>query len=201
MIKAITFDLDGVYFINGKENFIRSLVSLGVSEDEAKRVFLKSDEMNKIYKCGKWSDEEYWTWALKEWNLNMNVDEICELLISGYEVNQSVVETVKKVHESGYKTMICSNNFPARINGLQRRFGFLDNFDVVVVSFEHEVIKPDKKIFEILVEKSGVEADEIVYSDDNEDALKPALELGINAFLYTDFDSFVQKLNNLDVKF
>lgn len=46
MIKAITFDLDGVYFVNGKSNFISNLVKIGVSEDEVKRVFLKSDEMN-----------------------------------------------------------------------------------------------------------------------------------------------------------
>jgi len=45
MIKAITFDLDGVYFVNGKSNFISSLGELGVSPEEATRVFLKSNEM------------------------------------------------------------------------------------------------------------------------------------------------------------
>lgn len=29
MIKAICFDLDGVYFLNGKSNFIKALVDLG----------------------------------------------------------------------------------------------------------------------------------------------------------------------------
>lgn len=53
MIKAVCFDLDGVYFLNGKTNFINSLKYLGVSENEAKRVFLKSDQMNKQYKLGK----------------------------------------------------------------------------------------------------------------------------------------------------
>jgi hypothetical protein len=41
MIKVITFDLDGVYFTKGKYEFINSLSSLGVNEEEAKRVFLK----------------------------------------------------------------------------------------------------------------------------------------------------------------
>ncbi|MBU0569848.1 hypothetical protein KKB40_03635, partial [Patescibacteria group bacterium] len=59
-IKAITFDLDGVYFINGKKNFINNLGKLGVSEKEAVKIFLKSDEMNKLYKCGKMTNEEYW---------------------------------------------------------------------------------------------------------------------------------------------
>lgn len=42
MIKAITFDLDGVYFVNGKSNFISSLVDLGVLKEEIVRVFLKN---------------------------------------------------------------------------------------------------------------------------------------------------------------
>ena len=76
MIKGITFDLDGVYFVNGKSNFIANLGKLGVSEDEAKRVFLKSTEMNQLYKNGKMTDEEFWSWAAAQWNLAMSPQEL-----------------------------------------------------------------------------------------------------------------------------
>jgi FMN phosphatase YigB (HAD superfamily) len=69
MIEAITFDLDGVYFPNGKTNFLKALQDRGVSEGEAKRVFLKSDEMNNQYKLGKMSDKDYWMWAASEWGI------------------------------------------------------------------------------------------------------------------------------------
>lgn len=200
MIKAICFDLDGVYFLNGKSNFIKALVNLGVTEDEAKQVFLKSDEMNARYKLGKMTDDEYWTWALKEWKLQMSVQEILDLLIKGYDTNPQAVEYVKKVRQAGYKTVICSNNFPARINGLQKRFGFLDDFDVVVLSYEVGFVKPDKGIFEALVKKSGVLPTEIVYSDDDESKMAGAKELGIYTFLYTDFDAFMKHLEGLGVK-
>lgn len=199
MIKAICFDLDGVYFLNGKSNFIKSLVNLGVSEDEAKRVFLKSDEMNKQYKLGKITDEEFWNWALREWHLDLTVQEVIDLLIEGYETNKSAVEYVRKVRNAGYKTVICSNNFPARINGLQKRFGFLGDFDVVVFSYEVGVDKPNKEIFQILVKKTGVKADEIVYSDDDESKMEGAKELGINTFLYTNFDAFTKHLDSLGI--
>lgn len=200
MIKAICFDLDGVYFLNGKSNFINALVDLGVSEDEAKRVFLKSDQMNKLYKLGKMTDEEFWSWALKEWKLNLSVSEIIDLLIRGYETNGSAVEYVKQVRHAGYKTVICSNNFPARITGLQKRFGFLDDFDVVVLSYEVGVDKPNKEIFQELINKSGVQANEIFYSDDDATKMVGAQELGINTSLYTDFDAFVEHLEELGVK-
>lgn len=199
MIRAITFDLDGVYFINGKSNFVANLGKFGVSENEAKRVFLQSDEMNKMYKEGKMTDDEFWSWALKEWKLNLTVLEIIKLLIDGYEVDEKVVEVVKKVKANGYKTLICSNNFPARINGLQNRFGFLENFDAWALSYEIGSAKPSVKIFEELVKKSGVKPEEIIYADDNEDALTGAKEIGIQAFLFEGFDKFLEKFQELGV--
>jgi epoxide hydrolase-like predicted phosphatase len=201
MIKAITFDLDGVYFINGKENFIKSLVSLGVAEDEARRVFFKSDEMNKKYKRGLIGDEEYWSWAISEWKLNLSVEEIKELLIKGYEVNDRVVEVVKKVREKGFKACICTNNFPARIEGLQKRFGFLKNFDVVVLSYEVKATKPNPKIFEELIKQSEVKPEEIFVTDDGEANIEAAKALGIKAFFYKDFDKFLEELRKLGVEF
>lgn len=199
MIKAICLDLDGVYFLNGKSNFIKALVKLGVSEDEAKRVFLKSDEMNKQYKLGKLTDDEYWGWALKEWKLTLSIKEIVDLLIKGYETNEPAVKYIKKVRKAGYKTLICTNNFPARINGLQKRFGFLDDFDTTVLSYEIGSVKPSKKIFQTLINKSEVYPVEIFYSDDDDVALSAVKELGINTFLYADFDSFINQLNILGV--
>lgn len=199
MIKAITFDLDGVYFINGKSNFISNLVKLGVSEDEAKRVFLQSDEMNHQYKEGKMTNDEYWSWAAKEWKLDKTPKELIGLLISGYEVDNNVVEAVKKVRANGYKTLICTNNFPARINGLQERFKFLDDFDGKAVSYEIGYSKPNSKIYQKLIDVSGVSANEIVYADDNDENIKNAQELGINAFFYEGFDKFLDKLKELGV--
>jgi hypothetical protein len=58
-----------VYFVAWKLNRqgvrVVQLVTRGIPEDEAKRVFLKSDEMNHRYKKGTMTDDEFWTWAAK----------------------------------------------------------------------------------------------------------------------------------------
>lgn len=199
MIKAITFDLDGVYFINGKANFIANLVNLGVDESEAKRVFLQSDQMNKLYKTGQLEDEEFWTWASSEWNIGRSWQELIDLLISGYEVDFNVRDIVKKVRANGYKTLICSNNFPARIEGLDKRFGFLSDFDGKALSYEVGFAKPDQKIFEELINVSGVKPEEIVFSDDNIENLDGAKSLGIQTFLFEGFDNFMETLRSKEV--
>lgn len=200
MIKAITFDLDGVYFPNGKANFMLALEKLGVSPEEAKRVFLKSDQMNQLYKNGKMTDDEFWTWAAQEWKLGKTPQELIKLLVDSYDVDENVVSIVKKVRANGYKTLVCSNNFAARVNGLQERFGFLNNFDASVFAYEVGASKPSLAIFQELVKRSGVDAESIVFADDNPDNLAGANEIGITTFLYEGFDKFVEQLKFLGVR-
>jgi len=201
MTKAITFDLDGVYFLNGKDNFIKNLgTKYGIDENEAKRVFLKSDQMNKLYKTGQWDDEKFWRWAVDEWKIGEKWQNIIDLLIDGYEINQEVVEIVKKVKSNKYKTLICTSNFPARINGLNKRFGLLDNFDAWALSYELGVNKPDIRLYQALVDKAGVEAKEIALADDYEPSVVAAKEVGINAFVYENFEQFMGELKKMGVK-
>jgi len=199
-IKVITFDLDGVYFPNGKKNFISALGKLDVSEDDAVRVFLKSPQMNQDYKTGKMTDQKFWEWAVSEWKLDKSWDEIIKLMIDGYDVSEKVVGVVKDLRKKGYKTAVCSNNFPARVNGLHERFKFLDNFDATVFSYEVGETKPSTKIFRALVEKSATKPSEIVFADDNPTNLSGAKEVGITTFLYEGFDKFMDELKKLGVK-
>lgn len=57
-------------------------------------------------------------------------------------------------------------------------------FDGVVVSaFEH-VMKPDPKIYEILLERYGLTADECIFIDDRKDNIEAAGKLGFDTFLF-----------------
>jgi HAD superfamily hydrolase (TIGR01509 family) len=199
-MKAITFDLEGVYFPDGKARFLSALQELGVLEDEARRVFLQSDEMNNRYKLGKMSDEDFWGWAVNEWSLNMSVQDLINLLIESYRVDTRVDAVVKRAKAQGYKTLVCSNNFPARVNGLNQRLGFLDNFDVSVFSYEVGAAKPSKVIFEELIKRADLPAESIVFADDNPDKLSGAKQLGIKTFVYENFEQFMSELNRMGVK-
>lgn len=199
MIKAISFDLDGVYFQNGKANFITALAKFGIPEEAVKRVFLQSDKMNKEYKTGKISDLAFWTWALHEWKLKKPINSILDLLISGYEINTEAVDYIRHARKVGYSALVCSNNFPARIVGLDEKFHFLRDFDTVILSYQVGFTKPDQRIFQELIKKSGVNADEILMADDDPALLIEAKKAGINGIVYTDFNSFTQDLERWGV--
>ncbi|HSX39879.1 MAG TPA: HAD-IA family hydrolase [Candidatus Saccharimonadales bacterium] len=200
MIKAVCIALEDVYFLKGRTNFIKNVTEQGAPYEEAERIFVKSDVMNKIYKLGKISDDKYWEWAIKAMGLHLTPAEAVDLLISGYELNKPIEQLIKRLRENGIKTLICSNSYQARIEGLQQKFHFLENFDEAVFSFIRGVDKPNKEIFEALLKRSGLPADEIVYGDDYEPNIEGAKTVGINTILYTTYEDFAQQLTKLGVQ-
>lgn len=197
-IKAIVFDLDGVYFNKGKSEFLSSLTRYGVEEASAKSVFLTSQHMAD-YKLGKIDDNEFWTWAESQWNTGLSSHELIELMLDGYAIDERVMQLVQTVRRKGYKTLICSNNFPARIQGLKRKFGFLQQFDTAVFSYQVHAAKPSTEIFAELLRRSGCQPQEIVYADDKSTALTGAKDLGINTLVYIDFEKYCNDLQAMGV--
>ena len=200
MIKAICFDLDGVYFTpDGKKKFHNSLVEMGIPEDKVINALYKSSELLSFVK-GEISEDAFWDYMRKYLEVDMTNEDWLELWIEGYVVDQSVREMVLKVKDAGYRTCVCSNNNKSRIRGLQHKFGFLHDFDVKIFSYEVGQVKPNDKIFQALIDQSGVQPEEIVYSDDNAERIEGARNLEINVFVYENFMQFVEELRSLNIK-
>ena len=151
------------------------------------------------YKLGKIDDNEFWTWAESQWNTGLSNHELIELMLDGYVIDERVAQLATRVQHAGYKTLICSNNFPARINGLERKFGFLQQFDTAVFSYQVHAAKPSTEIFAELLRRSGCQPQEIVYADDKPTALTGAKDLGINTLVYIDFEKYCNDLQVMGV--
>ncbi len=201
MIKAICFDLDGVYFTGaGKKAFHKALVELSGSEEKVSYVLYTSPEMRQFF-TGKLSEDQLWDFVRHHLNINLSNKEFEDLWVKEYEIDEEVRKIVLQAKEKGYITCVCSNNNPVRVRALEERFNFLSNFDVQIFSYKVGFVKPSKEIFQALIDQSGVEPEEIVYSDDKEERLSGAKNLGINAFVYKNFEEFLLKLEELGVSF
>ncbi len=197
MIKAVVFDLDGVYFEGGTEKFIESLITnYSLTKDQIVAVYLKSQEMQK-YKRGEIDSDNFWHYALKEWGINTTREEIVKLLIDSYSINPQTEEFVKELKAKGIKTAICTNNFPDRFENLKTKFNLDTNFDVIVTSYQEGITKPTDEIFKILAERLGLQPNEILMSDDREANVEALQRLGFEAFLYQGLADFIVRVNIL----
>jgi 2-haloacid dehalogenase len=65
------------------------------------------------------------------------------------------------------------------------RFEFLDWFDGLVVSGQERVIKPDPRIFRLLLDRFGLDPGATFFADDSEANVAAAREVGFDAVRFT----------------
>lgn len=75
--------------------------------------------------------------------------------------------------------------------------GWYDPFDVLILSHELGVIKPDPMIYEIALQKVGDRAERCIFIDDVEGNLPPASKLGMKTIHHKDFNSTINELEKL----
>jgi putative hydrolase of the HAD superfamily len=70
-------------------------------------------------------------------------------------------------------------------------------FDELIISSDVKLIKPDPRIFELTVQRTGQPAHEVVFIDDRAPNIDAAQRAGLQTILYTGFDAFVHELKRL----
>ena len=74
-------------------------------------------------------------------------------------------------------------------------YPFFSLFDGIVVSGVEKIVKPDRRIYEILLGRYSLRPEECVFVDDNKDNVDMARQLGINAIR---FDNIVNVRGELE---
>jgi 2-haloacid dehalogenase len=77
------------------------------------------------------------------------------------------------------------------------RFEFLRWFEGIVVSGQERIVKPDPRIFHLLMERHGLQPDAIAYIDDNPGNAAAATALGMHGIHFTDPAALRQELAEL----
>lgn len=107
------------------------------------------------------------------------------------------VAIVDELKQRGVPLYALSNwsaeTFPAQ----RPRFPFLAHFEGIVVSGNEGVIKPDPRIFRILLERHGIDPAEAVFIDDNPRNAAAATALGIHGIHFRSPDHLRGELAQL----
>jgi 2-haloacid dehalogenase len=80
--------------------------------------------------------------------------------------------------------------FPAA----REHFGILQMIDRYVVSAAERLIKPDPRLFQVLLDRYGLRAEECTFIDDNPDNVAAARKMGMKGIVFTGADSLRKEL-------
>jgi 2-haloacid dehalogenase len=98
-----------------------------------------------------------------------------EKMIKG-DISENV--TVLKKLKEKYKLYGLTNWSAETFPIVFKRYSFFELFDGIVISGQEKLIKPDKKIFELLLNRYQLEAKSSLFIDDNLNNIQAAKEMG-----------------------
>jgi len=93
---------------------------------------------------------------------------------------EETVDILRELKRAGVPLYAVTNWSAETFPSAQNRFDFLAEFDGIVVSGEEGVIKPDPRIFRILLDRYDIPAHAAVFIDDNPANAEAATNLGIH---------------------
>ncbi len=112
---------------------------------------------------------------------------------------EPTVAVLAELKEAGFPLYALSNWSAETFARARPMFEFFDWFEDLVISGEVKLIKPDPRIFELLLGKIGRPARKCVYIDDSAANASAARELGFQAIHFTSAEQLRKELIGLGV--
>jgi putative hydrolase of the HAD superfamily len=117
---------------------------------------------------------------------------------SAYVPKQEMFHLASSLHDKGYKTALLSNTELPAVRFFHEQS--YNMFDLLVFSCIERVMKPQRRIYEITLERLGSKAGQTVFIDDRQDYIRGAKDTGLNTILFKSIDQVKDELAGLGVE-
>lgn len=200
MIKNIIFDIGGVLVAFDP---IKTLREMGLPEDEVMEIARHT------------SLSPLWTeFDRRVIDREKVMEQMKEGLSTSYQVDadrffhEEIMKTVtsfdysadwvKSLKERGYNIYLLTN-YPDWMFDyhFEHTFTFAPFVDGQLVSGKEKIIKPNAEIYQAILAKYNLNAEECVFIDDRPENVEAAQKQGINGIIFTNYGEVTNKLNNL----
>lgn len=102
---------------------------------------------------------------------------------------------IQDLKARGYQVLVLSNwSRPAYEANLESNLRFLKYTDGGIMSFREGIIKPDRKIYELICERYNLDPKEAVFLDDNAANYEAAKAFGLNAIHFKTYEQAKEEL-------
>lgn len=173
-MKAIVLDMYGVILKQTGDGFAPYVQQTfpNLNSEEICELWNKADK-------GEWTSLEVWA-AL---GFQGDLEKIEKDYLDTIELNDGFLDFIKTVRKK-YKLAILSNDSSRWSRYLREKFNIDQYFDVISISGDLKIRKPDERIYRFTIEKLAVKPEECLYVDDRRGYLGAAGKVGMHTILF-----------------
>ena len=173
-MEAIILDMYGVILKQTGDEFVPYIQQTfpNLKPEEIQKPWNKAD-------MGVTSSLEIWEAV----GFQGDLEKIEKDYLDTIELNDGFLDFINAVRMK-YKLAIISNDSSRWSGYLREKFNINQYFDVISISGDLKIRKPDERIFRLTIEKLAVKAEECLYIDDRRGYLGAARKVGMNTILF-----------------
>jgi len=197
-IGSIIFDWGGVMIENPRPGLLKYCSeAFGVPLEDYTPVHdLFLDDFHK----GKIGEEKFWQQIADKLGKPMpsSQSQWYDAFRFAYVPKQEMFDLAYSLHHKGYKTALLSNTELPAVRFFHEQSYTM--FDLLVFSCIERAMKPQRRIYEITLERLGSKAGQTAFIDDVQDYIRAAKLIGFNTILFESVDQVKDELARLGVE-
>jgi putative hydrolase of the HAD superfamily len=150
------------------------------------------------YDRGDLTGLAFWQKLVADAELDLSVEQVEQLNAWDARMwttaNPEMLAWHTGLKERGLQTAILSNMGDSVMESILESFAWVADFDVLIWSYQHRMVKPDPEIYHLLLEKLGTAPEETLFLDDKLENIEAARRLGIQGLQFSTVDQLRQDL-------
>jgi glucose-1-phosphatase len=199
-IEALLFDLGRVLIdLDFEGGMARLAARCDLPRDQFEEVVLDQEWIRR-YECGEISTAEFHDYLCRHGRLRMALDEFHEswsaILMPGLILPERLLANLKQ----RYPMILVSNINECHAGYVAKNYNVLDYFDAKIFSYEVGAMKPARQIYEAAIAASGKPAESLFFTDDREENVWGAQQVGIHAHQFTTMSRLIDVLKQHGVE-
>lgn len=186
MFKAVIFDLGGVYFTDGKKIAAKRIAEkFNLDPKKVADVMVVDLDHGKKYRRDEITAQEFWEAVKEILFIDAPADDLNKIWYEAYEPIVDTVAIVKKLKKKGVRLYYLSDSVKERVEYLEEKHKFLEDFDDGIFSHKVHLTKRDgPRIFRMALTETGLRGEDVVFVDDRRDHVETAKSLGMQAIYF-----------------
>lgn len=173
----------------------------GAPPEKCRQVAFDESELLRDFETGRITAAEFHDRFSHITGTTSDRDALLHAHSDMFSIKPDTVRVLTQLKGVRRRTGLMSNTCSDHFEFCRERFGAIrDLFDVYVLSYEVGAMKPDRKIYDVAIEKAGVPAERIFYVDDREENIAGAREAGMDAVLFTGASRLIDDLRGRGVE-
>jgi epoxide hydrolase-like predicted phosphatase len=203
-IKAIIFDLGGVVVELDFSRFFKDVIEMSPLNMPNSTLLLEFWRQSDTYHQGKMSNEDFYkqacellqTCAIDQQQFFNSFNSVIS------HIRGDILDLIEKIRTNNKIKVLCLSNVNfSHWQYLKQLYPkILESFDDYILSFEVHLTKPDTRIFDLAINKTGCKPREILFIDDGLNNVRSASEKGINGIKFTNLENLRLELKKFDIK-